>query len=288
VKDSESIISKMFKALPELTSVHSRNTETYQLLNMLALAEVKSLFSEVNAGQGREFGPFGKLIFPYRTMGAINSLDLFGLDELIIFAFYWQNRHRYRSTLDIGANIGLHSILMARVGFKVRSFEPDPVTMKIHKENLALNDCRQNDAVQAAVSDKKGSAEFVRVLGNTTGSHLAGAKSSPYGDLEKFPVEIVPIQEQLEDVQFMKLDAEGHEVVILRAIDQSKWKHLDAMVEIGTPENAKLTYGHLSQLGVNMFAQKFGWKRVQNEQEMPTSYKEGSLFITAKDAMPWQ
>lgn len=287
MKESEVIIDKLLRALPELSSHHSRNSHMYQLLNAVALQEVKNLFSEVNAGEGREFGPFGKLTFPYRTMGAINTLDLFGLDELIIFSFYWQNRDRYRSTLDVGANVGLHSILMARAGFKVRSFEPDPITMKNLKENLALNECKQNEAVQAAVSDKKGSAEFVRVLGNTTGSHLAGAKSSPYGDLEKFPVEIVAIQDQLDGVQFMKLDAEGHEVVILKGIDVSKWKNLDAMVEIGTPENAKAVYSHLSKLGVHMFAQKSGWQRIQDERGMPTSYKEGSLFITSKDAMPW-
>ncbi len=287
MNESESLMTGMLKALPELSSLHARSSETYQLFNTMALREVKSMFSEVNAGQGRDFGPFGKLVFPYRTMGAINSLDLFGLDELIIFAFYWQNRDRYKSTVDIGANIGLHSILMARAGFKVRSFEPDPVTMKIHKENLVLNGCQRNEPIQAAVSDKKGSAEFVRVLGNTTGSHLAGAKSNPYGDLEKFPVEIVPIQDHLQGVQFMKLDAEGHEAVILKAIDASTWKNLDAIVEIGTPENAKVVFTHLNQMGIKMFAQKSGWQRIKDEAGMPTSYKEGSLFISAKDAMPW-
>src|SRR5437016_1885028 len=62
------------------------------------------------------FGPFGELTLPYRRMGAIDSIDLFGLDELIIFSFYWANRKRYRRTVDIGANIGVHSILMARCG----------------------------------------------------------------------------------------------------------------------------------------------------------------------------
>ncbi len=285
--DSEASLDNMLRALPELAAVHSRDSKTYRLLNQIALREVKNLFSESNANQPCEFGPFGKINFPYRTMGAINTLDLFGLDELIIFSFYWQNRDRYKSVLDIGANVGLHSILMSRAGFKVRSFEPDPVTMKYLKDNLALNECQNNEAVQAAVSDKEGSAEFVRVLGNTTGSHLAGAKANPYGELEKFPVDIVAIQNQLDNVQFMKLDAEGHEVVILKGIAASSWERLDAMVEIGTEENASAVYNHLHTLGVRMFAQKSGWEQIKNKNGMPTSYKEGSLFITMKDAMPW-
>src|SRR5947207_6307227 len=124
------------------------------------------------------FGRFGALTLPYRRMGAIDSIDLFGLDELIIFAFYWANRARYRRSVDIGANIGLHSIVMARCGFAVRAFEPDPVHIEMLRANLALNGVSGVEVVEAAVSDRNGTTEFVRVKGNTTGSHLSGAKAN--------------------------------------------------------------------------------------------------------------
>jgi len=234
-----------------------------------------------------QFGPFGALTLPYRRMGAIDSIDLFGLDELIIFAFYWANRTRYRRAIDIGANIGLHSILMAHCGFAVRTFEPDPVHVEILRANLKLNDIAAVDVVEAAVSDRDGETEFVRVKGNTTGSHLAGAKANPYGDLDRFSVAVRNFPDAVAGADFVKVDAEGHEVVILRSLPAERWQSLDAMVEVGTAENARALFQHFQSLPVSLFAQKIGWGRVVRLDDMPTSHREGSLFITAKAEMPW-
>ena len=58
-------------------------------------------------------------------MGAIDSLDLFGLDEMIIFSYYYNNRNRYNKVVDVGANIGLYSIYAAKTkNCNVFSFEP--------------------------------------------------------------------------------------------------------------------------------------------------------------------
>src|ERR1041384_2111016 len=111
-------------------------------------------------------------------MGAVDSLDLFGLDELIIFLFYWCNRGRYRRVVDIGANLGLHTIMMGRCGFQVTAFEPHPVHCEVLRRTVALNDITSVELRTAAVSTRTGEAAFVRVLGNTTGSHLLGSKDS--------------------------------------------------------------------------------------------------------------
>lgn len=286
VAQSEVYMDRLLQALPESPELHRVDSRNYAFAREVAKGEIRNMFS-AEAAEGRRFGPFGTLRFPYRKMGAIDSLDLFGLDELIIFSFYWQNRDRYRNALDIGANIGLHSILMNRCGFRVRSFEPDPKTMENLKANWALNQCQSNEAIQTAVSDKRGQAEFVRVLGNTTGSHLAGAKANPYGDLEKFPVEIMAIQDLLKGIDFLKLDAEGHEAVILKATKSEDWTALDAIAEIGSPENANEVFQHFKTIGVHLYAQKSGWSRVEKVEDMPKSYKDGSLFISKKNTMPW-
>lgn len=233
------------------------------------------------------FGPFGALTLPYRRMGAIDSIDLFGLDELIIFAFYWANRARYRRAVDIGANLGLHSIVMARCGFAVRAFEPDPVHFELLRANLKLNDIAGVEVVEAAVSDRDGATEFVRVKGNTTGSHLAGAKAAPYGELDRFAVPIRRFADAVADADFVKIDAEGHEAVILRSLPGQRWQSLEAMVEVGTAENARALFDHFQPLPVNLFAQKIGWERVRGVEDVPTSHREGSLFVSALDAMSW-
>ena len=230
---------------------------------------------------------FGGVVFPYTKMGAIDTLDLFGTDELIIFAFYWANRSRYRRAADIGANLGLHSILMSRCGWNVKAYEPDPTHAALLQRNLKLNEITSVELVEAAVSDATGVLEFVRVLGNTTSSHLAGAKPSAYGELERFPVRVESIANIMPSVDFVKMDAEGQERVIILGTSADHWRNTDMMVEVGSEENARAIYEHLQRIGVNAFAQKLGWAKVTSLSGMPASYKDGSLFITRRAEMPW-
>jgi hypothetical protein len=91
----------------------------------------------------------------------------------------------------------------------------------------------------------------------------------------------------MKEVDFVKLDAEGQEKIIILGTNAQHWTGTDAMAEVGSAENAKAIFEHLTALGINLFSQKLGWNQVENIDGMPTSYKEGSLFITAKSKMPW-
>jgi len=129
--------------------------------------------------------------------------------------------------------------------------------------------------------------EFVRVLGNTTSSHLAGAKSNPYGELERFLVRVESIDRIMPAANFVKMDAEGQEKTIILSTTERHWAGADMMVEVGSKENAEAIYGHLRRLGLNAFAQRLGWGRVASLDDMPVSYKHGSLFVTARPEGPW-
>lgn len=273
-------------ALPELRALHRRDSKTHTLLAGQARQAVRGMFAGSD-DKPHVFGPFGSLRFPYESMGAVDSLDLFGLDELIIFSFYWENRGLYRRVADLGANIGLHSFCQARCGFEVRCFEPDPVTFEALTANLERNGLGGVTPIRAAVSSADGEAEFVRVHGNRTGSHLAGAKANPYGDLERFKVDVVAFRPIAEWADLLKIDVEGHEAALIESTDRAVWETVDAMVEVGTANNAADVYDHLTSIGVNMFSQKCGWRAVRDPSGVPTSHREGSLFVTLKPEMPW-
>jgi FkbM family methyltransferase len=280
------ILQEAFAALPEISGLHRRDTLTYAFFANRCRQAVHALFAGA-ADTPHEFGPFGVLRFPYEKMGQIDSLDLFGLDELIIFAFYWANRRRYRRVSDLGANIGLHSFCMARSGYEVQCYEPDPATFELLKANLARNALDTVESIQAAVSVADGTAEFLRLHGNRTGSHLAGAKANPYGEIERFNVELKAFKPILERSDLLKIDVEGHEAKLILSTERADWAKTDAVMEIGSVENAAEVYAHLHGLGVNMFSQKLGWQQVRGLSDVPTSHREGSLFVTLKDAMPW-
>lgn len=266
---------------------HARETPFYRFVDGLAKQAFHEAQPAFEAGQKVRVAELGLIDLPYEKMGAIDSIDLFGLDELLMFAFYHRNRGRYARAVDIGANIGLHSILLSRCGCQVESYEPDPSHHARLVRNLELNGVTGCTVHQAAVSEKRGTMQFVRVLGNTTSSHLAGSKANPYGELERFDVEVQDIREIAQRADLMKIDAEGHEAVILNALPIDAWKHIDAFVEIGSPENARAIFDRFSGTGVNLFAQKTGWARVQELEQVPVSYKEGGVFISFKDSMPW-
>ena len=280
-------IGSIIESLPELAAHHARTSETYKTLDQNALSLVADSDFTHETGKAVELGSFGSIVFPFTQMGAVSTLDLFGLDELIIFAFYWANRDHYRKSADIGANLGLHSILMGKCGWKVTAYEPDPdhATRLLH--NLKLNNSSTVTLAQAAVSDKSGTLEFVRVLGNTTSSHLSGAKDNAYGELKKFPVTVEAIAEIMEVVDFVKMDAEGQEKIIILGTETKHWQNTDMIVEVGTKENAVAIYDHLKKIGVRAFAQKLGWAEVISIDDMPNHYTQGSLFITQKSKMFW-
>lgn len=281
-----SILENLVLSLPELKNHHVPGSGVYNLLKLVARGEIEKLFDN-DSQEPQEFGPFGSLTFPYHKMGAVDSLNLFDIDELIIFSFYWINRNRYRRVVDIGANIGLHSIILGKCGFEVRSYEPDPGHFAILQRNLSMNNCSNVRTTNAAVSSKAGVLEFIRVLGNTTGSHLAGSKSNPYGELEKFPVQVESIEPLIAWGDLLKIDAEGHEKEILLATKREHWLHTDALVEVGSEDNAQCLFNHFEGLGVNLFSQKSGWKLVHAVHDMPVSHHEGTLFVTFRGEVPW-
>jgi len=277
----------LIQSLIENPSQHSRDSSFYktheqELLNMLENSDLNSSKS------GHEsFEPFGDLHFPYREMGAINTIHLFGLDELIIFSYYWANKSRYKNVADLGANIGLHSLIMDRCGFSINSFEPDPIHVDVFQENIVNNKSVNITINQKAISDKSGTMDFIRVLGNTTGSHLAGAKEDPYGELETFSVETSDINAVLLNNDFVKMDIEGQEATAILSTKKDTWANVEMILEVGTEKNAKIIFEYLNEINVNMFSQKTGWNKVSNLAEVPTSYKEGSLFLSVADEMSW-
>src|SRR5471032_63857 len=111
-------LDRLIETLPALSAFHAPGSSVYDFVELVAKEHIEARFGETASGPSC-LEPFGALMFPYHRMGAIDSADLFGLDELILFAFYWAQRTRYRNVVDIGANLGLHSIVMDRCGFAV-------------------------------------------------------------------------------------------------------------------------------------------------------------------------
>jgi len=272
----------------ELTS-HVRGSTRYEYLESLLLERVSTLrkmgVDSVNAivDDGvqitLEHVKFGQ--------GGIDTFNLFGIDELIVFLLY-SSRGRPCKALDIGANVGFHSVLMAKSGWRVDSYEPDPVHLQILHRHLEANGVIDSvTVIGEAVADYDGNGSFTRVVGNSTGSHLTGSKKDPYGELEVFDVSVRNIERCVSGHRFAKIDAEGAEGKILNGISKSHWESLDVVLEVGSKANAVSIFRMVEEQGLNAFSQKTGWEIVRDAQGIPESYLEGSLFVSRDSTSPW-
>ena len=115
---------------------------------------------------------------------------------------------------DVGANVGFYTLLASvLVGTRgsVFAFEPFPENLVFLKEHLRLNNIDNVTVVEAAVSDKCGTAFFDEGKSRSTG-HI-----SPSGRLQ---IETVAIDElvakkELPVPDYIKMDIEGAEVSAL-------------------------------------------------------------------------
>lgn len=231
------------------------------------------------------FGPFGPIHLPYYRMGKIDSLDLFAADELVLFALYWHNRDRWRRALDIGGNIGLHAILMARCGWEVNTYEPDPEHFLRLCSNLLANpDAHRVLPHRGAVHTSTEPATFVRVHGNMTGNHLKGFKQ-PYGKTEDILVNTFDCRALWSAADFAKLDCEGVEADLVQTLTAEDMAHLSIVMEVNNAGNAQTIWEHFRDLGVPMWPQRIGWLQAKSLQDLPVDNHDGSLFVGHQP--PW-
>jgi FkbM family methyltransferase len=229
-----------------------------------------------------------RIFFPFLQMGSVSTIDLLRVDELVMFAYYDKHIEAYEAFFDLGANVGLHSLVAASIGAKVIAYEPDKEHFGILKNNVTLNGFDNVECRNAAIGIANCDVQFIRVLGNTTSSHIKGEKANPYGELEEFTVRCDELNSQLAPYKksLLKIDIEGMEAKLIQSISKSNWQKVDAFVEVGTMENAKLIFEYCKSMGVKIYTQQSGWLEISDVSKMPIDYKGGSIFLTCQQ-MRW-
>ena len=118
--------------------------------------------------------------------------------------------------LDIGANIGNHSIYFSPRFCRVHAFEPHPVTSKI----LAINAQQLGNIVVHAygLGEENGT---VRLVENPT--NLGGSRVSDMGELSVEIRRLDDVMAETSDffkIRLIKLDVEGYEAKVLRGAEK--------------------------------------------------------------------
>ncbi len=148
-------------------------------------------------------------------------LYLFGVWEPDITAFIGRRLAPDRTFVDVGANIGYHTLLAAVGGRSpVVAIEASPKIFRMLQDEVRINRAGSVRMVNAAVSDQQGTCAIyggpLRNIGLSTTVRQRGfdveaeVASAPLGDLLE--------PQELRTAQLVKIDVEGSEDAVLRGM----------------------------------------------------------------------
>jgi FkbM family methyltransferase len=144
------------------------------------------------------------------------------------------------TVFDVGANIGVFTVLQATRGAMVYSFEPNPDSYGRLLRNVTAN--KLNDYVRlfpTALGDERGMGSLHVIGGGTTGGVVTPVNAQVSGSGVAVPIatldEVASTVPGLS-IDLLKIDAEGSEVAILRGGDRTLDRVQRIMVEYHSRE----------------------------------------------------
>ena len=258
----------------------------FQVIETLDACLAEENFTKLGeSGSGRlSTESFGEINFPFYSLGRVKSYFHLEYREMVLFYLYKRLRNHYDTFMDVGGNLGLHSIFVAKLNqHDISYYEPDPIHWSEAQLRFKKNGVLAHvEMHQIGISDFQGQSEFVRVVDNTTASHIKGEKTEPYGPLNVFEVEVKPLSKEIPpDKRILaKLDIEGSEAKALSTLSDIDWENFHTVVEITNEVNAAAIFEIAKELDLSILSQKISWKRAVTQLDLPTNYKEGSVLIT--------
>ena len=140
--------------------------------------------------------------------------------------------------IDIGANHGFAALYFARRGADVLAFEPSAAVAALLRHNLETNQLGERvSVVEAAVSDRDGTAELreTDALGggmSTLESTFAATSGATYAKTSRIAVRGINgvlASTAPRAVRLLKIDCEGSELAILRAIPAAERARIESI-----------------------------------------------------------
>lgn len=136
--------------------------------------------------------------------------------ELMLLERYLKSFGRTPHVLDIGANVGNHTVFFASRGCKVTSFEADPYTFSILRRNVENNDLSGVRLLNVGLSNRSENLAIHRRAGNLGATKLALGRQPRFVMEQEVPARCVPLDDYVFDrVSLMKIDVEGMELKVL-------------------------------------------------------------------------
>lgn len=134
------------------------------------------------------------------------------------FAFFSNLDFEEGDIIDIGANLGVLSIMFAQMcpDRTIYSIEPNPSTYKALLGNIQRNRTSNVKAFELAMSNYEGTVQFITdpvSRGTASIAYEADQKSTHVGCTT---LDIFVSKENIENISLLKVDVEGYETLVFR------------------------------------------------------------------------
>lgn len=198
---------------------------------------------------------YGLMLYSANDVYVGRSLDLYGEFAEGEVKIFRQLVRPGATVLDIGANIGAHTVALATiVGPKGRvlAIEPQRVIHQLLAANVALNGLQNVATYQVALGSAAGRVR-VPPLDYTTENNFGGLSLENIGEGEEVPLLRVD-DLNLATCQFAKIDVEGMELDALKGMSALIRRNRPAMyVENDRPNRSAPLIAHLLGLDYRLY-----------------------------------
>jgi FkbM family methyltransferase len=169
-----------------------------------------------------------------------------------------RNPAKNRTYIDVGACQGTTMLPYSRLFQKVFGYEPNKKNFELCLKNLRLNDSKNCIVKNNAVMDKKVNGLTILHSGGNSGCYYFKEDSS--SDITS----VILDEENIQDVDFIKVDTEGSELYVLKgAINIIK--NYKPLIQIELNGLSETNFGIKSEDTIN-FLQQLGYKRIGNTE----------------------
>ena len=128
--------------------------------------------------------------------------------------------------MDIGANVGHHSIFLSKFASQVLAFEPYPKVNMQFKQQIAHNNISNIQIFETGLSDRRETLNYYAPTGNNEGigsfdESSVGKGNTSYGKLELQEGDQVIESDSWKNIKLIKIDVEGFEKKVIKGLSRT-------------------------------------------------------------------
>ena len=128
--------------------------------------------------------------------------------------------------MDIGANVGHHSIFLSKFASQVLAFEPYPKVNMQFKQQIAHNNISNIQIFENGLSDRRETLNYYAPTGNNEGigsfdESSIGKGNTSYGKLELQEGDQVIESDSWKNIKLIKIDVEGFEKKVIKGLSRT-------------------------------------------------------------------